>query len=219
MTPALPARNPVSVTYGNTEASADIYQICPGFSHAANCSDVILGEFGPVMTQASTFGAVSDLVSRVLFWRRPTKVSRAVVVAISIPVRGLMELRRLGSMKCRADDDVYPLTPGGTQIEHLVFPPLDNWLQHGPRKEASLSVTCRDPAIHRPHASQARRLIANVAGYLAPFFNFVYRIISHIALLQRVGQGMTEGCNQPSFPIYNRQRLRSSSITLLAARV
>ena len=162
--------------------------------------------------------AVDDVICSVFLRQRPSQITHSVIRVISISVCDLVGRRRLGTMERCAENDVHRQTTSWAEVGPAIFASR-SWSQDDARVKMPIPIAVNDQPIYRPQASKTGRLIARVAWYLAPFLDFGYRMLSHIALLQRVGQGMTEGCNQPSFPIYNRRHPRSSAITILAARV
>lgn len=219
MPPTLLSRNPMRVAYRDTETFADVFEKRTRGTHVPDRLDISLREFCFPMAYSYWSSAVAGLIGRVFFGRSPTKIGGAIVIPVSVPMSGLVESRWLRPMKYCAYEDVESLAPSRTQIEHLVFAALNDRFQYSATSEASSAIDRYIPPIYRPHAPEAGRFVSRMAGYGAPLFNLCYRFLSHIAPPKRCGQGMTEGANQPSFPIYNRRAACSMGITLLAARV
>lgn len=192
------------------QAAACVY--LPDSQHIDLC------EFDHSVPSAFGVRPVTDFVGLVLLVRNPAKVFSTVIEAIAIPVGCLMALRRPWAMERRAYRHMhihsvkFPKGHAGIKA-HYLRP------QYDASTEAPSSIGNLDPAIQRTHAPKARSLIARMSRYWTPFLRLGYRGLSHVALLQRVGQGMTEGCNQPSFPHCSDVFVGSQGISILTSRV
>lgn len=184
-----------------------------------NRQNLIFSKLHHAVSPSLWIGPVELFIGLILAVSNPSKVAGAIIQRIAIPMSCLMASRRARAMKHPAyqcvDVDRRDFAKGNAMVANT----SQARLQHHTTPEPVPAIFVDDYAIHRPHTSEARRLIARMPRHWTPFLGFGYRFLSHIALLQRWGQGMTEGGNQPSFPIYNIDAARSMGITVLAARV
>lgn len=181
MAPTLSTDYPVSGTNGDTKPLADNLQKCPGGAHIAYLPYVGIRQLSSWMKHPAYTCSMSILIGHVLFWCRPTKVRRPIVVFVSVAVSRLMEPRWLRSVERGAYDDVYTSTPSGAKVDHLIFAALDDWLQHYTATEAAPAVNSRVMPVYGSHTPTARRFIAWVSRYFAPLFSFP----DHAAVLQQ----------------------------------
>lgn len=188
--------------------------------HVADLQDIWLGEFDHSVPLAFRISAVTDLVGLVLLMSYPTKVACSIIEAIAIPMGHFMALRRPQPMEYGTDKRMDIKAAAPSQVQAMVSVSFTLGLQHPALTKASPAVAAGNPAVQRSHTPKARRLVARMTRHCAPFFDFCYGLISHVALLQRGGQGVTEGCNRPSLPSCSMSRTPCNplGITVLLAR-
>jgi hypothetical protein len=179
--------------------------------------NIILCKYRLVAAASSVASAVYHVVVKVLFLERPPQVIGSVVVMVPVSVRDLMFTGRFRTVKCGANDNMKRHATSRAKISPVISPSA-SWAQHNARMEMPLAIAIGNPAIQRPHAPKARRLVTRMTGHLAPLFDFVYRGISHVALRMRGGQELVTGANLSLVPHSIYLAFSPQGITILAAR-
>jgi hypothetical protein len=115
------------------------------------------------------------------------------------------------SMERHAHDNVDILSIVPPKMDRMI---MSSWsgLQYFPKKVSSHPVVVSDHALHRSNTPKTRHFITGVTRHWTPLFGFWYGLLSHIALLQRIGQGLTTGWRLSSVP-------HDSGFTILTSRV
>ena len=196
-----------------------------GRVQGADSENVLVAKNGLMVLRAKYTCTVPKLICLVFNSRGPAKVVRPVIEWASIIMGHFMPKRRLGAMKSRADDGVNQMM--GEHTRDLIAKTDSEirrcaaWarLQQPAVVAHMFSGFGHDNAIKRSHSSEARRLVVRVSWDWTPFLSSCYELLSHVALLQRGGQGVTEGGNQPSFPNCSDTFAMLQGISILAARV
>jgi hypothetical protein len=202
MSPSLPIGNSLNVALTDAKPLCDFQQGQPARSQFADSSDFLFRKFGEVIISANPSCAMTQCVRVVILARGPAKIARTVIATITIPVSYFVRFRGARSIERLTYHNMSCCHSTGVQTDDMV-PGLRVETQNNPVLKPPSAVGGGDPSIHRTYAPKARRLIAWVARHWTPLFRLGYRMFSHIALLQRVGQGLTTGWRLSSVPQCN----------------
>lgn len=174
MPPPLTDSNPSDMGLAYTEALANRSQGQSFRAQPANGENLRLGELCKVYLATNPPGAVADHIGLIGHARYPTKIARAIVEWIIVPMRHFMCGRWFGSVECRANQDMHQVTVApngriGTNGEIGRRAAGCRFKDHSPVTHSS-SVFVDDYAVHRAHASKTRCFIAGMPGDWPPFF-------------------------------------------------
>lgn len=183
---------------GNSEMAGYVFVYHACATHLSDGKNVFVRKVGLVMPGANHPPTETKLI-RLIFQRcRPAQVGRTIVRAVTIPVGDVVGFRWPGAVERGAYNSMHRYRHAVDSDEMIPF--AERWLEDFSKEEIPPSASVNEGSVNRSDTSKARSLIARMPRYCAPLFNLCYRVLSHVALLQRSGQGVTTGWRLSSSP-------------------
>lgn len=172
MLPNMALNNPADVDVVRSVACRDLFEREVGIrAQPANGPDVGFGKASRAVPAPRRTGAVARFVGVVLGDSRPAEISGAVVVAITVPVRDNMLLRRSCSVERRTYSDMHRHCVLLAQ-SNLEVVALSGLTENGAWERVFPSDAVNEGPVYGSDAATARRLISWMSRDCAPFFSF-----------------------------------------------